>query len=523
MQRCQPNVLVVLTDQHSFRYVGCRDSDQGGQSIETPTLDQLARSSIRFETAYCPVPLCTPSRYALLSGREAKRAGAWNNDSVLDPELTTIPKTLSNIEYKTYLEGKMHFGGQVQFGGFDQRTYGDLTGQSAHQAEPPRPYGHPPDYRRLLAEVGETGIPESLLQETRTVEESISTLREHRHADSEQPWFLCASFSRPHWPRTAPSRFVDKHWPDNVPEPTVSGGDTDDHPLVTACAERTASSDLSHAEMMRARSGYFGAVEYIDEIIGDFLLRLDDSGFLENTIIIYTSDHGELAGEHGLWEKRTWHEAATRVPLFVQLPSHRENGGMPERLHTPVSLLDLYPTLCGLLDVEQPNGLDGRDLSDAVRTGTEPDSEPVVVDCFGMFGNDDLHYRMVRDGRYKYVQFRDAPELLFDLETDPLETNNLAADAEADVTDTLHRLRETVNESLHFADIDRRREQDEQMASEYRLATPKGGPNQYHMSDGRVIDGDTLLYQPHVITDDPTAAYHDYPKQESKSSRSGND
>jgi len=508
MDRNRPNVLLILTDQHSFRYVGSRDTGRGGESVETPTLDRLAGSSIEFDTTYCPVPLCTPSRYAMLSGREAMRAGAWNNGSVLDPDLITLPETLSNSEYKTYLEGKMHFGGKVQFGGFDHRTYGDLTGRSAHQGEPPTQYSHPPDYRRLLSEVGTTAIPESLLQETRTVEESIATLREHRHDDSDRPWFLCASFSRPHWPRTAPSRFVDEYWPENVPEPRVSGGDTDDHPLVTACAERTTANELTHEEMLRARAGYFAAVEYIDEIIGDFLLRLDNDGFLDNTIVIYTSDHGELAGEHGLWEKRTWHEAATRVPLFVRLPSHRSGNATPETLRTPVSLLDLYPTVCRLVDAEPPEGLDGRDLSKAVRTGTEPEAKPIVVDCFGMFGNDDLHYRMVRDGRYKYVRFRDAPELLFDLEADPLETENIAADA----IESRDRLRERVDESLDFAEVDSRRKRDEELAREYRLATPKGGPNQYHMPDGRVIDGDTLLYHPHVITDDPTAAYHDYPK-----------
>jgi len=504
-----PNVLVILTDQHSFRYVGHRDADNGGQAVETPTLDRLAQSSIRFETAYCPVPLCTPSRYSMLTGREAMRAGAWNNGSVLDPDKNTIPKTLSDFGYKTYLEGKMHFGGAVQFGGFDERTYGDFTGRAGHQAEPPAQYSHPPDYRRLLTEVGTTSIPESLLQETRTVEESVATLREHRHASSDRPWFLCASFSRPHWPRTAPSRFVDPYWPDNVPEPAVTGGDTDDHPLVEACIRRTASNEVSGAEMMRARAGYFAAVEYIDEIIGDFLLRLDNSGLLKNTIIVYASDHGELAGEHGLWEKRTWHEAATRVPLFVQLPSHRADEVTPPTLETPVSLLDLYPTLCHLVGVDPPGDLDGRDLSEAVRTGTEPASEPVVVDCFGMFGNEDLHYRMVRDGRYKYVQFRDAPEVLFDLQTDPLETTDLAGD---DTEAPLERLREHVRQSLDFDALDRQRERDERLARAHRLATPKGGPNQYHTPDGRIIDGDTLLYHPHVITDEPSVAYHDYPE-----------
>jgi len=504
-----PNVLLILTDQHSFRHLGHRET--GGEPVQTPALDRLAGNATVFDATYCSTPLCTPSRFSFLTGREAARAGAWNNRSVLDSDLPTLARTLSENGYETCLQGKMHFGGTVQFGGFDRRTYGDLTGQSAHQAEPPRPYSHPPDYERLLSEVGATSVPESLLQETRTIEESLSFLREHRHDDPDQPWFLCTSLSRPHWPRTAPDRFVDRHWPDDVPEPKVGASDADEHPLVEACADRTASNTLSRDELLKARAGYFAAVEYVDELIGEYIARLDYGAFLSDTIVIYTSDHGELAGEHGLWEKRTWHEAATRVPFLLQLPDHRSGDGTPATIETPVSLLDLYPTVCGLVGVDPPGDLDGVDLSAAVRTGSEPDRPPVVVDCFGMFGREDLHYRMVRDGRYKYVQFRDAPELLFDLAADPLERHDLADAVRDDASDTLARLRSRVAESLDFAAVDRKRRRDERLAERFRLVTAKGDPNQYHMPDGRVVDADTLLYHPHVITDDASVTYHDHP------------
>jgi len=507
-----PNVLVVMSDQHSFRYLGSRDPSTGGEPVDTPALDRLANASVVFDTAYCSTPLCTPSRYSFLSGREAKRAGGWNNSSVLDPSIPTLPGTLADSGYRTCLEGKMHLGGTVQFAGFDRRRYGDLTGRSAHQAEPPDAYSHPPDYERLLTEVGPTSVPESLLQEKRTIEESVSFLREHRHHSPDQPWFLCTSLSRPHWPRTAPRRFVDRHWPDDVPEPKVSAAETVDHPLVDACAARTASDELSHEGHLRARAGYFAAVEYVDELLGDYLARLDGDGFLENTIVIYMSDHGELAGEHGLWEKRTWHEAATRVPLFVQLPEHRNGSASGTTIDSPVSLVDLYPTVCGLVGVDPPTGLDGENLSRTVREGVEPDRDPVVVDCFGMFGHEEFHYRMLREDRYKYVRFRDAPELLFDVVADPFERRNLAEDGAGDA-DSLARLRDTVEKSIDFAAVDHKREQDRQMASNYQLPTSKGGPNQYHMPDGRVVDADTVLYHPHVISDDPSQTYHDYPER----------
>lgn len=516
MAKSIPNILFVLTDQHSFRHLGYRDSDRQGEPVQTPTLDRLASNSVAFQSAYCASPLCTPSRYSLLTGKEAARAGGWNNWSVLNPNLKTLPETLSEAGYETCLQGKMHLSGDVQFAGFDHRPYGDMTGMASHQAEPPEPYNHPPDYRRLLTEVGETAIPESLLQEQVVVQETVSFLREQTHRNPSDPWFLCASFSRPHWPRTAPSRFVDRYWSDEVPEPKVgTETDTAEHPLVTACAELTTAADLSREEMMRARAGYFAAVDYIDEIVGDLLSRLEDDGLLEDTIVVYASDHGELAGEHGLWEKRTWHEASTRVPLLVQLPEHRTGEKASSEITTPVNLIDLYPTLCGLVGAEPPDDLDGQDLSSSITAGEEPPNESVVVDCFGMFGNEALQYRMIREGDYKYVQFRDAPEVLFNLEDDPLERTNLIESDREEVEATLDRLRSYVTDSIDFEENDMKRERDAKMAEEHRLATPDGGPNQYHIPGESVFEADTALYHPHVTTNNPKIAFDDYPYKES--------
>lgn len=534
MNDTAPNILFLMSDQHSFRHLGHQDASEGGEPepVHTPRLDRLAESSARFGNAYCAAPLCTPSRLSILTGREQTRAGAWSNLSVLPPDLPTLPGTLSDGGYETCLIGKMHLGGNRQFVGFDHRPYGDLTGHMGHQGEPPDPLkGHPTDWKALLTDVGVTGIPESLLQEQNIVQETLSFLREHRHRNPDRPWFLCASFSRPHWPRTAPRRHFERYWPGNVPHPkVVENSATYDHPATLNMAELTKSRDITEDEMLRARAAYFACVDYIDEILNDLLTQLERDRLLDNTIIVYTSDHGELAGEHGLWDKMTWHEASCKVPLLVQLPEHRSGDQDATYVDTPVSLLDLFPTFCGFADVDAPDELDGIDLSSSVRTGSEPESRPVFVDgCF--LGGDELtgeevvenerkneeiegleryEYRMVRDGTDKYVRFRNAPELLFDLSADPLETRNLMDYPEARDDETLERLRVLVDETMNFDEVDALREEDVTLQEKYKLGTSKGDPNQYQFPDGRIVNADSAIYAPHVICDYPELIYDDY-------------
>jgi choline-sulfatase len=283
-----------------------------------------------------------------------------------------------------------------------------------------------------------------------------------------------------------------------------------------------AFDDMDETDLRKARAAYFAAVDYLDEVIGDLLLRLEHSGLLENTIVVYTSDHGELAGEHGLWWKHTWQEASCRVPLFVQLPEHRSGELDPTRPSTPVSLLDLFPTFCGLAGIDYPDSLDGVDLSEAIRTGSEPERGPVFCDHLRPGQWD---FRAVRDGRYKYVQFPDAPELLFDLDADPLETQNLAATADGEDSAALERLRALVDRTFDFAAARERRVLNiERKERDHPLSVPKrplgeqsvdSSGNLYHLPDGRIVVADSPLYNPHVLTADPETVFSDWPDQSS--------
>ncbi|MFB6219569.1 MAG: sulfatase [Halobacteriaceae archaeon] len=423
------------------------------------------------------------------------------------PRPATLPDAFSAAGYDTALVGKMHLGGDRQFVGFDDRPYGDLTGMAGHQDDPPMSYwergwkGNPkgwegnPGHPRPRV----TGIPESLLQERVVLEESLAWLRRRAH-DSTDPWLLTASFSRPHGPLTAPERHLDAHPPDEVPMPETWPSPLD-HPAAPEAGDRES--------MLERRGAYLACVEFLDEVLGDLLAALDREGFLDDTIVVYTSDHGDMAGEHGAPGKCKPFEDSVRVPLHVQTPAHRRNEAA-NRVETPVSLIDLFPTLCGLAGVEAPDGLDGVDLSSAVRTGAEPERGPVVSDYLTpSFGFPE--FRVVRDGDYKLVCYRDHPDLLFDLAADPEETENLVPDATGADAEALDRLRAFVDRTLDFGVAEAIRRRDEELLPEHALPTgTRGLHNAYHRPDGRVVEADTPLYAPHVIAEDAERIYPDY-------------
>lgn len=505
----RPNILFLLSDEHSYRCFSHLDPAGEGEPVHTPAWDALAEKSCVFHTAYCQVSLCTPSRICLLAGANPMTSGGWTNGAMLRPGIPTLPGTLSNAGYATCLMGKMHLGGDRQFVGFQHRPYGDLVGQTGHQWEPLHRHGGRAIGERL-EDAGITEIPESALQEQVLARESIAWLREHQAHRPDQPWMLCASFSRPHFPLTAPKRHVDRYDPERVPLPKVGrSGDTANHPMTVGMQDGFKLDRVDETLTRKGRAGYFACVDYLDEIIGDMLQTLDRSGLLENTIIVYTSDHGELAGEHGMWWKNSWHEAAARVPLMISLPEHRDGTLSPVRLQQPVSLADLYPTLCGLSGADVPAGLDGVDLSQAVRQGVEPERGAVFMDNPTPRWGEGAEHRMVREGKWKYVAFRAMPDLLFNMEDDPLEQRNLAGDSEH--KDIASRLRAMVDATWDFAKAQRQCEQDLAEASKHKLPRVTG-QNYYHMPNGTWISADGHLYQPAVATDDPKNFVADYPE-----------
>jgi len=545
MSRGSPNVLLLLSGQHNPRFVG-----RAGAPVETPTIDRLAATGTTFERAYTAAPSAGPARGAMLTGRTIDRCRVWDDRSPLRPGVTTLAESFSEAGYTTALVGTMHLGGDRQFAGFDERPYGDFTGTGGHQFDPvPNPksrgspaaargdgtgglYGHrydpqspdrrsPDAWRSLTADAGVSDVPESQRQERAVLEESVAFLRDSDYEDPDQPWLLCASFSRPQYPLTAPARHFERYDPESASLPGTRRADADaGHPLVERKSRADATADLRDPERVdptdesvvrRTRAAYFACVDYLDEVLGDFLARLDREGFLEETIVVYASDRGNMLGEHGLWWDATWHEGATRVPWFVQVPEHRvgdEGEGAGADVSTPVSLVDLYPTLCGLAGVDPPSDLDGTDLSETVRTGEEPDRGPVFIDHFDSCWGDGTEFRTVCAGQNKYVRFHDAPDRLFDLSVDSLERVDRAAETPA----IAERLREAVDGSIDFEAVLARRDRDREERSKRSLPTTWGTTgNAYLLPDRRLVDADATLYRPAEIAKDASHVLDDWP------------
>ena len=509
----RPNILFLLSDEHSYRFLSARSYEHGGEPCQTPTLDGLIRQGVHFEAAYCQMPLCTPSRIAMLCGRHSHRCGAWGNGSILPPDLPTFASHLGDRGYATCTVGKMHLGGSLQHAGFQARPYGDFGGPCGHQDDPL--HTEEDSMRSRTVDAGLSQVPEALLQEQMVARQSLAWLREQRHAAPAQPWLLMASFSRPHFPLTAPRRFVDRYYPEGAPPPrTGRSGDSVEHPMTRGAVKGFRTEEIQEGEGRKARAAYFACVDQLDEILGDFLALLERDGLLDNTVIVYTSDHGEMAGEHGLWWKNTWHEASARVPFIVSTPQHRQQALPARQIPTPVSLADLFPTFCGLAGIDPPADLDGIDLSGLLRGTDCPQlaARPgVVTEAVVPRWGPGTEFRLLRSQRYKYIAFRGAPDLAFDLIDDPLEQRNLATSHDPEIAAEMARLRGHLLNGFSFAlAAQTRREQSAQLKEQYPARVQPTTPNQIMRGDGRLVEADQPLYQARVVSQDPTADFDDF-------------
>ena len=518
----RPNILFLLSDQHSYRFLSSLPPERGGEPCRTPALDQLARQGLRFDAAYCQTPLCTPSRTSLLAGRHAHRC------PVLWPETPTFASQLGVHGYATAAVGKMHLPGSRQYAGFSARPYGDFNAPSpSHQKDPlslpgVRDHIFMPS---IIEDVGISDIPESMLQEQYVVRESLAWLREQRNAASEQPWLLYASFVHPHFPMNAPRRFCERYWPKGVTPPKVSaGGDGQDHPSTQGALRALGGesqghycADITPEQTLRARAAYFACVDHLDEIIGDFLALLERDGLLDNTIVVYTSDHGELGGEHGLWWKQTWHEASARVPLIISTPAHRRGEVAPTVIDDPVSLGDLFPTLCGLADAAPPGDLDGADLSPVLRGEACPalaERPGVFVENLNPHAGAGTEYRLIRSARYKYIAFNECDDLAFDMLEDPDEQRNLMGRAQGEVADELAQLRSAIYADFAFPEaMESLRRERAEFVRRFPSRIKSSTSNQIMRGDGMLVEADQPLDCPHIASEDPRMDFADCPQE----------
>ncbi len=422
----RPNILVFMVDQLN----GTLFPDGPAAFLRTPHLADFAERSLRFNANYCASPLCAPSRAAFMTGRLPSRTGVYDNAAEFSSSVPTFAHLLRRAGYRTCLSGKMHFVGPEQLHGFEERLTTDVY---------PADFGWTPDWTRPderidwwyhnLSSVTQAGVAEMTNQ--LEFDDEVTHFARQRIYDFARageggpdgpPFCLTVSFTHPHDPYVMRRRYFDIYRDEDIPMPrvTLPFAEQDPHSqrILRSCDfERY---HITEDDVRCARRAYFAAVSYLDEQIGSILDVLRICGFADNTAVIFTSDHGDMLGERGLWFKMSFFEGSARVPLMMKLP--RTEGRAVE---APTSLLDLAPTLATL---------GGADTDDWEGQGTSllafsggPSPERCVPAEYAAEASI-APMVMLRRGSLKYVYSEADPPQLYDLAADPDETRNLAGD-----------------------------------------------------------------------------------------------
>ncbi|MCI9866996.1 choline-sulfatase [Rhizobium skierniewicense] len=419
------NILILMVDQLNGTFF----PDGPADFLHAPHLKALAKRSVRFANAYTASPLCAPARASFMSGQLPSRTRVYDNAAEFASDIPTYAHHLRSAGYYTGLSGKMHFVGPDQLHGFEERLTTDIY---------PADFGWTPDYTKPgeridwwyhnLGSVTGAGVAEITNQMEYDDEVAYHATRKlydlSRRLD-DRPWCLTVSFTHPHDPYVARRKYWDLYEDCSALDPQVEAlpfAEHDPHSqrLLEACDH--SAFDITPEQVRRARQGYFANISYVDDKIGELLDVLKRTRQDEDTIIVFLSDHGDMLGERGLWFKMCFFEGSARVPLMIAAP-----GWSARQVETPVSTLDVTPTLCSLagLDITSlKQWMDGENLSGlAQQTG----GRSAVLMEYAAEGSV-APLVAIRDGRYKLTICEQDPPMLFDLEIDANERNNLAND-----------------------------------------------------------------------------------------------
>ncbi|HET6157509.1 MAG TPA: choline-sulfatase [Dongiaceae bacterium] len=417
----RPNILLVMFDQMAALSLPV----YGHPIVQAPHMAKLAARGTLFENAYCASPLCSPARFAMLAGRLPSRIGAYDNAAELPASVPTLLHHLRNAGYRTCLSGKMDFTGADQLHGYEERLTTDLS---------PSDFGWVPDWEhpdvaqpwfhtlQSVAEAGPCDHSLSLQYDEDTCQQAVHWLHAAADRPDGRPFMLTLSIMHPHDPYQGPRRFWDLYDPAEIDMPAQGKRKAKDRNAVERRMFALYDRDeiaISAAQIRRARRAYYAMISYCDDVLGRLLGALEVSGITDNTIVVVTSDHGDMLGERGLWYKMAFYERAVRVPLLIAGP-----GIKRRRVAEPVSHLDLPLTLAGVAGAPvDRSGLDGRDL---LKSGPWPKGE-VIGEYMGE--GYDAPLVMIRRGVRKFVYSPVEGAELYDLSRDPGELHNLATEA----------------------------------------------------------------------------------------------
>lgn len=435
------NVLFLIADD-----LNCDLGCYGAPGLKTPHIDALAARGVRFERAYCQFPLCSPSRSSFLTGRSPNATGVLTNPGGRGDFRThfrnkitntiTLPQLFKQQGWFAARVGKLyHYGVPADIGtsSLDDFASWDLVIN-------PRGRDREEHAKIFSLKPGQLGATLSWLADDEGEDtdhsdgigatEAVRLLE--RFKKNAEPFFLAVGFYRPHTPYVAPKKYFELYPLDQIILPKLSADDLTRTPAAayaSALPEQDAATDDQRRLAIQA---YHASISFMDAQVGRVVAALDRLGLTDQTVIVFTSDHGYHLGDHGLWQKRSLFERSARVPLIIAAPGAKANG---QSTRSIAELLDVYPTLAGLAGLSVPSYLDGRnqqpvlnDVTATVRTsaisqsglGTANDARVAAADGY-----------TIRTDRWRYIEWGTGATmqaLLFDEEKDPAETTNLAAD-----------------------------------------------------------------------------------------------
>jgi choline-sulfatase len=428
----KPNIVLICSDQHACRYTGYA----GHPIVKTPNMDRIARNGVVFSNTYCGSPVCTPGRACLMTGMYPSDVGSYCNSTVWDGSHPTWGTRLNKAGYDCRATGKFDLNDDFDSG------FVEINVKNGHCTRPDITslFRSPPCYRigeRIAVDGQPRQNPHGDADKTRVALDFILG----ESGDIDAPWLFWLGLSQPHPQFTAMQAYWDMYPAEAMDLPDIRQEDLEDLHLVYQGLRhfKRIATPIPEDRIRRARAGYYGMISELDAYIGQVWDALDQTGQLENTVFIYTSDHGESLGEHGLWYKNNLYENAAHVPLLISGP------GFPRgvTVDTPVAHVDLVATLLDLSGAEISSELRGHSLLSLANgdpgdhpgwTYTESHSEG---NCTGSF--------LIRKGDWKYIHFTWYDDLLFNLADDPGEFENRiddpgAADILADMRGILNHL-----------------------------------------------------------------------------------
>lgn len=423
MSKRKPNILLIMADQLAPQFMPA----YGGRTVETPHLDVICERGAVFSAAYTNFPLCAPARYSMMTGCLPSSIEAWDNAAELSSTVPTFAHYLSSFGYRTCLAGKMHFCGPDQLHGFAQRLTTDVYPAdftwTPRWDEPDRVFEwfHNMD---VVIEAGTCLRSNNLDYDDEVTFVAKRYLYDQARERSAEPFCLVISYIHPHDPYVTRPKYWNLYEGKDIEAPAVGYTQVTPDPHSERLRKQIgiAAASLTEEQILNARRAYFGSISYLDEQIGELMGSLDECGFAGDTVVIFTSDHGDMLGERGLWFKMSWFEHSARVPLVLNFPALIK----PQVSDGVVSLADLLPTL-----VELATDGKGHDYQAIV------DGRSVLPQLSGADGHDEMFGQyfaeitsepmfMIRRGDYKFIAGGGDPPLYFNLQSDPSEMDNLA-------------------------------------------------------------------------------------------------